>query len=433
MDGCPAKGPLALFLIVLVTCHVACPITVTQAMAQTGPVIDWGRAPFQSSPASPSASACSFRHPLCVHGPPATSPSLLLAALSSADRAWDALAGALALPPPDPDLDGAWHVYLVSDLRLNDCSFDARALATERDPRTRFDSATSFAMVDSATPAGCPLDLALARALARASLWRAAPATDEASARAQTEMLARLAVTCPAADGDAQEFQSHPERTLVDPASCAFDRGASRFFDWLDSTFARDPGGLLRGLWALAPTRTQPGAWRWTGAPTSFDVLRASLRGAIRADSTLDDVLVQFAVQRARASPAVRIAWHVPWPAQARRLASADPVSPTGASYVLVDHAGAPVGTKLRLEAQWEDYERMRWVVVKLDAAGRTLAELPVTSLDRGTRASLTVESLDGVDRLLIVGVNVGSTEHPFDPGQGEWEAHGWLLTVAGE
>ena len=64
---------------------------------------------------------------------------------------------------------------------------------------------------------------------------------------------------------------------------------------------------------------------------------------------------------------------------------------------MLVDHGGAPAGAKLRLEAQWEDYARMRWVVVKLDAAGTAMAELPVTSLDRGTSASLTVESLDAL------------------------------------
>ena len=74
----------------------------------------------------------------------------------------------------------------------------------------------------------------------------------------------------------------------------------------------------------------------------------------------------------------------------------------------------------------------MRWTVVKLDASGRAMAVVPVTSLRLATRASLTVQLLDGVDRVLVVGVNVGSTEHPFDPGQGEWEPHGWLLTLEG-
>jgi hypothetical protein len=348
--------------------------------------------------------------------------------LSAADRVWDVLAGALDVPLPDTDLDGAWDVYLTDDVPGG-----GRALLDGTDPRARFDRGTSFGLIDRAAAPGCTLDLALARALAGGALLGAAPATDEGTAIAQTEALARLAVPCADTELDALEFQSHPERTIVDPSSSAFDRGSALYFDWLDATFATEPGGVLRGLWALAATRTPPGAWRWSAAPTSFDVLRATRKGALSADSTLDGVFVRFAVERARATPPVRLAWHVPWPALARRLASPEPVSPTGASYVLVDHAGAPAGAKLRLEAQWEDYGRMRWVVVKLDAAGHPMAQMPVTSVDRATRASLTVESLEGVDRLLIVGANVGSTEAPFDPDQGEWEAHGWLLTLEAE
>jgi len=406
------------------------------ASAPTGPVIEFARPPplalapppLALAPGATPAPACSFRHAVCVHAAPGTPPSLAIAALSSAEHAWDAFSGALALPPPDTDVDGAWHVYLVADIPEG-----GRAVLQECDPRARFDRCTSFALVDRATPPGCALDVALARAWARASLFRAAPATDEATARAQTEALARLAAPCEDPGPDALAFQSHPEWTLTDRSSAAFDRGAAFFYDWLDATFGRKGAGLLVGLWALTPTRTPPGAWRWSATPTGYDVLRASLKGALSADSTLDDVFVKFAVERARAIPPVRTAWHIPWPEHARRLASPEPVFPTGSSYVLVDHAVAPTDAKLRLEAQWEDYGRMRWVVLKLDAEGRTMAEVPVTSLPRATRASLTVESLENVDRLLVVGVNLGSTEHPFDPDQGEWEPHGWLVTLEGQ
>jgi hypothetical protein len=110
--------------------------------------------------------------------------------------------------------------------------------------------------------------------------------------------------------------------------------------------------------------------------------------------------------------------------------------SPTGASYVVIDHAGAPPGAKLRIEAEWEEYGRMRWTALKVDAAGRQLADLRVTSLDRGTHAAMTIEPLDGVDRVIVVGTLVGSdgsAERPFDPDDGVWERHGWLLTVQAE
>src|SRR6185312_7557481 len=163
--------------------------------------------------------------------------------------------------------------------------------------------------------------------------------------------------------------------------------------------------------------------------PTAFDVLRASLKDTLWRGSTLDDVFGRFSAARAFMTPAPRVAWRVPWPERARRLAAPVPVGPTGASYVVVDLEGAPRDAKLRLEAEWEDYARMRWSAVKVDAAGRALAEIPIAAPDRATRASVTVASLEGVDHVLVVATGVGSTEHAFDPDQKEWEPHGWLLT----
>ena len=400
-------------------------VSFARFAAAMGPEIRYASPP---SGAAGWPRACSVHHPICIHSAPGTTTTL--ATLASADRAWEVLTETLEAPAPDTDADGAWHIYLADQAAGVEGS--STALPTWRDPVARFDRASSFALVDGRTATGCGLDLAVARAVARASLWRSAPATDEGSARAQAEALARLAVPCAAGGDDLAEFQADPERTLVDPTVASYDRGAGLFFDWVDATFGAEPGGVITGLWALSPTRTPGAAWRWAEAPTGFDVLRASLQGALGTDSTLDDVLVRFAVDRGTAAPPVRVAWHIPWPAAARRFASPVPVSPTGASYVLVDLAGAPPAAKLRVEAAWEDFGRMRWAIVKLDARGRALAVVPVTSLRLGTQASMTVELLDGVDRILVVGVNVGSTEHPFDPGQGEWEPHGWLLTLEG-
>jgi hypothetical protein len=423
----PVKPILAIALVFTVLTVLGAPGRARAAESE-GPTIDFAAPP---DGAEAWVRACSLRHPVCVHAAPRTRSSLVVAALAASERAWDVLTGALALAPPDADADGTWHVYL-----LDGVDGGSTALPSARDPVAHFDRASSFALVDRAVPAGCPLDFALARAVARASLWRMAPATDAGSARAETQMLARLATPCFLGDLGADEerlFEDEPERAVVDPASSAFDRGASVFFEWLDANFATYPGALVAGLWSLAPTLTAAHAWRWSGTPTGFDVLRVSLKNALGTDSTLDDVLARFAVHRALATPAAHVAWHVPWPAKARRFASPIPVAPTGASLVLIDLAGAPAGAKLRVEAAWEDFGRMRWEVVKLDAQGRDLADIPVTSLPLGTNASMTIEPLDGVDRVLVVGANVGSTEHPFQPNQGWWEPHGWLLTIEGE
>ena len=369
--------------------------------------------------------ACSQRHPACVHGAPGTAPTMVLATLSAVDRAWDTLTGALAVPPPDGEPDGAWHVYLADGIEG-----DLRVEPLSLDPRSRPDRAASLALLDRHIQPGCPLDLAAARAVAFGSLLRAAPATDVGSARAETQMLARLATPCEGPDADLRAFQANPESAVLDPESPLRDAGASMFFDWLDRNFSRQPGALVTGMWALAPTRTPPGAPRWAGKPTGFDVLASSLAGALGSDSDLDDVFVQFGIARALAQPAAHLAWHVDWPARPRRLASPLAVSPTGASYVMIDHVGAPPGASLRVEASWEDFGRMRWSVIKLDTAGHAITVLPMTTTRLATSAALIVELIDAVDRFIVVGVNVGSTEHPFDPNQGWWEPHGWLLTL---
>jgi len=352
------------------------------------------------------------------------------AALLAGERAWATVTGALAAPRPEGDLEGTWQVYLVDDALAGG---DVRAMSAGRELRGPFDRASSFALVDRRTPPGCALDLAFARAVARGSLWRAAPGTDPGSAEAATEALAQLATPCSAGQerDDAMAFQSAPERTVVDPRSGPFGRGAAMFFGWLDRRFGTRPGGVLLGLWAVAPTKTRAGAWRWAGAPTEVDVLGASLAGALWKDSTIDDVFAAFAAARASMEPPPRLTWSIPWPLEERHLASGDPVSPTGASYVAVDHAGAPRGARLRVEATWEDYARMRWIVLKIDAAGKVIDELPIPSTDRATGAAMTVENLDTVDHIVVIGVNLRSTEMPFDPDDGIWEPHGWVLSLA--
>jgi hypothetical protein len=387
-----------------------------------GALLDYGSPP---TGAERWARACSQRHPICVHGGPGTAPEGVLAALSATERAWETLTGALALPAPDAGPDGAWHLYLAEGIEEG-----VQVLPISLDPRSRSDRAASLALVDRHTQPGCLLDLATARAVAGGSLLRAAPATDAGTARAQTQMLTRLATACAGPDDDVRAFQDQPERALFDPESPLHDAGASTFFDWLERNFSRQPGALVSGMWALAPTHTAPDAARWAGKPTGFDVLRSSLAGAFGTDSDLDDVFVQFALARAQMHPGARVAWRVPWPEHPRRLASPIPVSPTGAGYVVVDHAGAPRGASLRIEASWEDYGRMRWSVIKLDAASHVIAVLPATSTRLATSVALTVELIDDVDRFIVVGVDVGSTEHPFDPNQGWWEPHGWLLTL---
>jgi hypothetical protein len=394
--------------------------------------------------------ACSFRHPLCVHASAHVGAPQVLAALASFERAWDMVTGVLRLPAPDPDLDGAYDVYMVDDVLG-----DAMTYVSERDPRASFDRASAFTLIDARLAAGCSMDERAAREVARASLTRVSPATDEGSARAATEYFARLMVPCAMADADGvSEFQRYAYRSVVDTfresapkIGDAYDLGASLFFWWIDATFGSEPGGLVRAMWALSPTRTPLGSERWDDQPDGFEVLRFTFKGALGSLSTLDDLFVEFAIARAFFGDAddgqhllesralgsagrVRLDWDVPWPAEPRRFASPNAVAPSGATYVAVRRAGAPPGSRLRVEAEWEEHARMRWTAVKIDAHGKKMASVPIVGFDRGTESGMTIGELDGVDTVLLVGVNIGDALVPFDPEDEVWEPHGWVLSV---
>jgi hypothetical protein len=246
-------------------------------------------------------------------------------------------------------------------------------------------------------------------------------------------------------------FQANPAHAVADAvAGDAYMRGAALFFWWLDYSFGASPGAIVRALWALSATSTRLGAARWNDEPDGYDVLRTTFRNALMSESTVDDLWLDFAVARAFIGDAddgeklpesrplggagrVRLDWDVAWPDHPRRLASAEGVAPTGATYIRIDHHGAPSGARLRVEASWEEHARMRWAVVKLDEAGREKARIAVPSVDRAPDAQMSVVDLDGVARILIVGTNTGDPLYPFDPDDEIWEPHGWTLTIASE
>jgi hypothetical protein len=388
--------------------------------------------------------ACSFRHPICVHGEARAGVDVL----ASADRAWDVETGALTLPAPDAGSTGAYDIYLAPDVIGG-----GQTYLDARDAAARFDRASAFSVVDRSVPHGCALDAVVARELARASLFRVAPATGEATARAQTELVADLVAPCAAGDVIGPTlFQRFDFRAIFDPlreanASIAddYERGAALFYGWLDSVYTEAPGGMIRAMWALAPTETALGAWHWRGRPDTWDVLTNTFKGRMGATMTIDDLLVEFAVARAffgkggdddfaelaalGDAAEARFDWDVPWPTAPRSVASPNAVGPTGSAYVAVRHP--PKGASLYVGAQWEEHARMRWTVVKVRASGEPYATLPIIGFDRGTSAWLKVDNLDDADSLLIVGVNLGDPWFAFDVDDEVFTPHGWIVKLA--
>lgn len=426
-----------------------------------GPYVDYASRPALAN----ETRACSTRVPVCVHASGVASGRAVLDVLAASERGWETLRGALRLPEPDVDSDDLrYHVYLVEG-----ASEPGVTRVAARDVRSRMDRARAFTVLDAGVRAGCGLDALVTRELARAALFRVSPATAEGVARAQTTYLAQLVVPCAAglAIDAAQAFQSRPERAVCDarvgeegtsaddpradsPLARSFSEGASLFWSRIDWAFGRAPFAIVMASWALSPTMTDVGAKRWHDEPDAFDVLRVSFKNALSTGSTIHDLVLDAAVARAfvgsgddglhlverrTLGDAARITpdWDLAWPAKPKRVAPRAPVFPTGSSYLVIRREGAPAGARLRVEIAWEEHALFRWTLVKLDAKGRELGRVGIPARERATEAQMTLVDLDGVDRVLLVGTNVGDPSYRFDPDDEVWEPHGWLVTLAAE
>lgn len=398
---------------------------------------------YAAPPAPSPKPACSFRLPICVH----STGSSGLAVLAAAERAWATLTGALDLPTPD--LDPAtltYPIHLVEGASLPETRLAAR------DVRSSFDRARAFTVFDAGVKPGCALDVAVARALARASLYRVAPATDEGTARAQTQALAELTTPCSLAYGaDAKRaFQSEPHKTPADGSSLAFAEGASLFWSRVEWAYARRPGALIGATWALAPTRTPIGAATWKNEPDVWDILRITFKNALSTGSTLADLMLDVSVARAFMGGAddglhapetrtlgeaggVPLDWDIPWPTAPRRLAARHPPAPGGASYLRIKTEGVKSNERLRVEIVWEEHALFRWAFVKIDPHGREIGRVVIPTRERATEAQMTLVDLSGAASVLLVGTNTGDPAYTFDPDDATWEPHGWLVTIAAE
>lgn len=432
-----------------------------------GPRVLYGARP---RPAQ-DAKLCSTRTPVCVHAAKRDHEPPALAVLEAFDRAWATETGALELPAPDVDPDTLAYDVFVAD--PSDATLAGELATTTleaRDLRSNMDRARSFSTIDARVRPGCALDALAARSLAQAILFRAAPGTDDATARAQTTTIAGLVAPCSIAlqTDAAQAFQSRADRSIADPhgddavhapddppspptrADALYGEGAALVWWRLDWAYARAPGALVLATWALAPTTTPVGARRWAHEPDVFDVLRASFKDRLSTGSTIHDLFLDVAVARAFMGSAddglhapetralgdaarVPLDWDLPWPAKPKRVAPRVPVAPSGASYLVIRRDGAAPGARLRVEIAWEEHALFRWALVKLDGRGRELGRVPIPAKERATEAQMTLVDLDGVDRILLVGVNAGDPAYAFDPDEVVWEPHGWLVTVAAE
>jgi hypothetical protein len=381
-------------------------------------------------PVAEPALACSFRHPICVHNAKSSDVRTALAIVAEAEHAWDVAVDVMDFPEPDRDpKTNAYDIYLEASV-----DGDTQTFASERDIGSGVDRASAFTLLDSRLT-GAPRAHAISRGIFRAISFRVSPATTTSIAEAESIALADLVV--PQAAQRNSFFESRPELAVCDAMpdapqlSFPFVHDASFFYAWLDDSYANAPGGFTRALWALTPTVTPVAATHWTNDPDTFDVLRTTFK----VQNTINgfpDFLMDFAIARAFDPDGhARRDWEIDWPISPRRLAPARPTAPTGSSYILIKRNGAPAGSRLRVEATWEEHAAFHWAIVKLAADGSELARVPVTAQDKATDAQITIDDLDQTAAILIVAVNAGDDSVPFDPDASVWEPHDYFVTVA--
>jgi hypothetical protein len=396
-------------------------------------------------PASVPVTACSFSEAVCVHAAASVDPGATMWALRRAEHALRAYR-ALGVPPPLPDGDlgggPAYDLYLVPG---EPAPITVADLVATGDP---WDRASAFTILPPPSPrSGCEVGFAIAQGIAHASGLGLDAGAESGALSMASSYLASLAAPCEGVELAAvDDFQRRPERSFAagDP-----DRpdGALLFPWYLDDTYGRGvPGRVILALLGLAAQKTPPGAWSWHNEPDTFDVLRATMRDR---GSTLDDLLLDFAVARAFAGSRsdgehladverygdagrVRFEWAVPFASLPRRLAPAAPIEAMGMTYLWVDLAASPSAGELTFVADWELPSLFRWTLVKVDKEGAQAGRVDVAGIFGQSRAERTIVGLEGLAGLLVVGVNAGSVDrsHPFDPDEQPLMPHAYTVTL---
>jgi hypothetical protein len=160
---------------------------------------------------------------------------------------------------------------------------------------------------------------------------------------------------------------------------------------------------------------------------TVLDVLSLTL---IDAGTTLDEVLLEVASERAVHPIAPAFEWTIPASSLPRRLAIRRPIEPMGMTFAKIDLDVVPKSDGIELDVAWDGGAKFVWRALKLDAAGRRVGEIPVPPLETTRKITIDVRRLAGVKSIVLVGVNVGDPIRAFHPDEPPSPGHGYELGI---
>ena len=366
-----------------------------------------GRSLRELAPAEGPDLRCTLRGRLCVVPSGAAFDDAFLRAAEESEARLDHL--------PAPLVD---RLFAGGPLRFASGAGGVRSLGRDR-------LTAGVRTLVTVTPADLDSDVVVARALEVAMLDRNA-----ASAPHDTVTLAR---------GLAQRFGllrfpalAPPEASLLGPTHADRSGADGAFLAWLDERISAEPGALLTSLLAKAARGSAGTQWRTAGDP--WFVLQRNFEGGSEATPKLEELLLRHAVEQSstvegRAALAFR--WDETLPVKARRLLAVRPVEPTGVTWMRFERDRKHPSTTIVIAADWEGHARFRFFAQLLDREGKLLRTHRFAAPPRTLHVESTLEALDDVGSIVLGALSLGDQAAPFDPREGPWEPHAFLVTVA--
>ena len=227
---------------------------------------------------------------------------------------------------------------------------------------------------------------------------------------------------------------SDAEFAILGPTHGDREAADGRFLAWLDERLSPHAGSLLTTSSAKSARGHDGTTWRTAG--DVWFVLQKNFADSAKERDRFDELLLREAIEHSstvdgRSTLAFR--WDEPVPSRARRLLAARPVEPTGITWLRFDrgrdeHA---VAKTLLIAADWEGHARFHFFAQLIDENGRLMRTHRFAVPPRDTHVEATFESLDGVASIVVGAINLGDPQAPFDPREGPWEPHSFMLTIA--
>lgn len=370
---------------------------------------------------------CSLRRPVCVESTSAGNSS---PALSLLERALEEVVFGNHLPSSFASFESPLVFRLEATERLH----------VELE-------ATLGRGFDQAAPSCVGGDLTLEtarRCVFEASLAERAPATAEWLREGYAAESARELGGAPEMESELRSSFAHPEAGVFTSSTTSPAR-SEQVFEWVSplrsARFFRylgvrsDQSVATSGYLALtlAATETPAGSLRYSAEPDLADVIRAT-HGHDRSEVArfYDDFARWSFFDAEQQSFPLSVEWEIDGRSLPRSVAFSRPLEPTGSVYALVNLPESMRHEVLGFRTSCETPVSYVWSVTRLTEENEELSSFPLTFQERNPEASGRVLPVPGMEKLLVVGTNLGGVAltHPFDPDHGPHEAHGCRLTV---